>query len=73
VVGKLADAALEGMSTRKDVPAAGIEEAVEADETYLGEATLAKLRAGQLDFGDAASDLEAEDKIEAEADSDNEA
>jgi len=73
VVGKLADAALEGMSTRKDIPAAGIEEAVEADETYLGEATLAKLRAGQLDFGDAASDLEAEDKIEADADSDHEA
>jgi len=66
VVGKLADAALEGMSARKDIPAAGIEEAVEADETYLGEATLAKLRAGQLDF-------EAEDKTEADADSDHEA
>jgi len=73
VVGKLADAALEGMATRKDIPAAGIEEAVEADETYLGEATLAKLRAGQLDFGDAASDFEAEDKTEADADSDHEA
>jgi small subunit ribosomal protein S2 len=52
VVGKLADAALEGMGMRKDVPAAGAEEAPETDEHYLGEATLAKLRGGELDFGD---------------------
>jgi len=51
VVGKMADAALEGMAMRKDVPAAA-EEAPETDEAYLGEATLAKLRAGELDFGE---------------------
>ncbi len=54
VVGKMADAALEGIGMRKEAPAAGAEEAVEADERYLGEATLAKLRAGELDFDDSA-------------------
>jgi len=55
VVGKLADAALEGMGMRKEVPMAGevgTEEMAEADERYLGAATLAKLRAGELEFGD---------------------
>jgi small subunit ribosomal protein S2 len=57
VVGKLADAALEGLAMRKSVAAVtgeAVEEAPETDEHYLGEATLAKLRAGQLDFGDEA-------------------
>jgi small subunit ribosomal protein S2 len=54
VVGKMADAALEGIGIRKAVPAAGAEEAAEADEHYLGEATLAKLRAGELDFDESA-------------------
>jgi len=54
VVGKLADAAMEGVNMRKEAGAAGeeaVEETPEADERYLGEATLAKLRAGGLDFG----------------------
>ncbi|HLF28706.1 MAG TPA: 30S ribosomal protein S2 [Anaerolineae bacterium] len=63
VVGKLADAALEGVAMRKDVPAAGAEETVETDEHYLGEATLAKLRAGELDFG-AEEPLGLEDETE---------
>ncbi len=55
VVSKLADAALEGLAMRKEAPAVGIEEEVaEADEAYLGEATLAKLRAGQLEFDEEA-------------------
>ncbi|HJW84743.1 MAG TPA: 30S ribosomal protein S2 [Anaerolineae bacterium] len=55
VVGKLADAAIEGLNMRKEIGAAGegaVEEIAEADERYLGEATLAKLRAGGLDFGE---------------------
>ena len=52
IVGKMADAAQEGLGLRKDVPQPGAEEAVEADEHYLGEATLAKLRAGELAFDD---------------------
>jgi small subunit ribosomal protein S2 len=59
VVGKLADAALEGMTMRKDTAGeqgAEAEEAAETDERYLGEATLAKLRAGALDF-DAEADV----------------
>ena len=63
VVGKMADAALEGIGMRKAVPAAGAEEAVESDERYLGEATLAKLRAGELDFDEGAgSALDDEDE-----------
>ncbi len=53
VVGKLADAALEGMGMRKEVSMAGeveTAEMAEADERYLGAATLAKLRAGELEF-----------------------
>jgi small subunit ribosomal protein S2 len=50
---KLADAVLEGMAMRKEMP--GLEEEIaealmDEDEMYLGEATLAKLRAGELDF-----------------------
>ena len=50
---KMADAVLEGIAMRKEMP--GLEEEMEEiyideDEMYLGEATLAKLRAGELDF-----------------------
>jgi small subunit ribosomal protein S2 len=50
---KMADAVLEGVAMRKEMP--GLEEEmaevyVDEDEMYLGEATLAKLRAGELDF-----------------------
>jgi small subunit ribosomal protein S2 len=51
---KMADAVLEGIAMRKE--RAVIEEEpseafVDEDEMYLGEATLAKLRAGELEFG----------------------
>jgi small subunit ribosomal protein S2 len=60
IVGRLADAALEGIGMRKDVPVAEEGgEVVEADERYLGEATLAKLRAGELDFGEESIEPEA--------------
>ena len=53
IVARMADAALEGAAMRKEVaPAEVTEETVEADDKYLGEATLAKLRAG-LEFEDA--------------------
>ena len=63
VVGKLADAALEGLAMRKEAPAAEAGEAVETDEAYLGEATLAKLRAGQLEFDDAGEESSSEDEL----------
>jgi len=68
VVGKLADAALEGMGMRKDVAPAGEAEAemAETDEQYLGEATLAKLRAGELDFDDDSRADEASEENEDE-------
>jgi small subunit ribosomal protein S2 len=54
VTTKMADAVLEGIAMRKE-RAAIEEEPAEAfadeDEMYLGEATLAKLRAGELEFG----------------------
>ncbi len=78
VVGKLADAALEGMGMRKEVPVgeAG-EEMAETDERYLGEATLAKLRGGELDFADEggadeSDDEDADVKVEEEELSDEE-
>ncbi|HEY4721486.1 MAG TPA: 30S ribosomal protein S2, partial [Anaerolineae bacterium] len=53
IVARMADAALEGAAMRKEVaPAEVTEETAEADDKYLGEATLAKLRAG-LEFEDA--------------------
>jgi small subunit ribosomal protein S2 len=63
VVGKLADAALEGIGLRKGAPVgeAG-EEAAETDERYLGEATLAKLRGGELDFDDEGGADESEEE-----------
>ncbi len=50
---KIADAVLEGIAMRKEMPS--LEEEVEQayrdeDELYLGEAVLAKLRAGALEF-----------------------
>jgi len=66
---KIADAVLEGIALRKtrmdeeeyeeaDVDFASAMADIEDDEAYLGEATLAKLRSGHLDFDD---DLEDED------------
>ncbi len=50
IVARMADAVLEGMALRKEAqPVEPTEELAETDEQYLGEATLAKLRAG-LDF-----------------------
>jgi small subunit ribosomal protein S2 len=53
----LADAVLEGIAMRKAAP--GLEEEMaevylDEDEMYLGEATLAKLRAGELEFAEEA-------------------
>jgi len=52
VVTKMADAALEGAALRKEsLPGEATEEGqVEAEEKYLGAATLAKLRSGELAF-----------------------
>ena len=50
---KIADAVLEGIAMRKVTPEFEEEMAeafVDEDERYLGEATLAKLRAGELEF-----------------------
>jgi small subunit ribosomal protein S2 len=54
---KMADAVLEGMAMRKERPDLEEEMAevyVDEDEMYLGEATLAKLRAGELEFAEEA-------------------
>ena len=62
VVGKIADAALEGLGARKEeiveeevrtVARAGVEEAELSDEELLGEATLAKLVAHPKDLAEA--------------------
>ncbi len=50
---KMADAVLEGQAMRKEIPELEEEMAevyLDEDEMYLGEATLAKLRAGELEF-----------------------
>jgi small subunit ribosomal protein S2 len=50
---KMADAVLEGLAMRKEMPDLEEEMAevyVDEDEMYLGEATLAKIRAGELEF-----------------------
>lgn len=62
---KMADAVLEGMALRKEYePVEGLAAMLEdEDEKYLGEATLAKLRAGRLEFDD---DGEAWDGLEEE-------
>ena len=58
IVTKMADAALEGAALRKETMPAEVagEGAAEAEEKYLGEATLAKIRSGALDFEDEMSD-----------------
>jgi small subunit ribosomal protein S2 len=58
IVTKMADAALEGAALRKETTPAEVAEegAAEAEEKYLGEATLAKIRSGALDFEDEMSD-----------------
>lgn len=81
---KIADAALEGIAMRKtrmddeelaeeDVDFVSAMSDTDADEAYLGEATLAKLRSGDFDFGgsdegeveeDAAFDKEEESEEE---------
>jgi small subunit ribosomal protein S2 len=71
VVSKMADAALEGLAMRKEtLPAEeAVEEGVpEAEEKYLGAATLAKLRSGQLEFEEGEETEEGfEDEYESEA------
>ena len=73
---KIADAVLEGKQQRKDRAIAG-EEISEEDRLYLGEATLAKIRSGVLEFdaqkeeGDAYTveyEDEEEDVVEDEGD-----
>ncbi len=69
VVGKIADAAMEGLGARKEeiveeevrtIARAGVEEAELSDEELLGEATLAKLVARPRDI----ADLEIEELVE---------
>jgi small subunit ribosomal protein S2 len=55
IVTKMADAALEGAAMHKETLPAG-EGAPEAEEKYLGEATLAKIRSGELAFEEEMSD-----------------
>jgi len=56
ITSKMADAVLEGIAMRKKHELEEMGEVFEdEDEKYLGEATLAKLRAGGLEFGDAKS------------------
>ncbi len=63
LTGVMADAVLEGIALREKQAEEAIEESgdvdfeeelaeMDADEAYLGESTLAKLRSGELDFAD---------------------
>jgi len=62
IVARMADAVLEGTAMRKEVQPTGVaEETAEADDKYLGEATLAKLRAG-LDFEETLEEEESEEE-----------
>ncbi len=66
IVARMADAVQEGIALRKETmptEAAEAEGAGEADDKYLGEATLAKLRAG-LDFERDAEDFEVEEEAQ---------
>jgi small subunit ribosomal protein S2 len=67
IVTKMADAALEGVALRKEtLPAEAAEEGqAEAEEKYLGAATLAKLRSGELAFEGEEEALEDEQDLEA--------
>jgi small subunit ribosomal protein S2 len=53
IVNHMADAVNEGLDIRQAVQA---DEEVEEDQKYLGEATLAKLRSGDIDFEDEEDD-----------------
>jgi small subunit ribosomal protein S2 len=64
IVTTLADAVQEGLSMRKVKVDEETGESIEADEHYLGEATLAKLRMGALDFGDAGGHPDEDDSDE---------
>jgi small subunit ribosomal protein S2 len=73
VVGKIADAALEGLGARKEeiveeevrtIARAGVEETELSDEELLGEATLAKLVARPRDIADLEIEVLEEDKGE---------
>jgi small subunit ribosomal protein S2 len=75
---KMADAVLEGIAMRKtrmdddeigegDVDFASVMTDIDDDEAYLGEATLAKLRSGDLDFiddGEEGAHSETESEVE---------
>jgi small subunit ribosomal protein S2 len=64
---KIADAVLEGKQQRKDLEAEA-EQVSEEDRLYLGEATLAKIRSGVLEFdGQAPPSEEYEVEYEEEA------
>ncbi len=70
MVTKMADAALEGAAMRKEAqPAEEVQEegAPEEEEKYLGAATLAKIRSGELAFGGEEGDEEATDGDESES------
>ncbi len=77
VTAVMADAVLEGMAQRKEeiVEAeleetydyAGVEEEEATDEEFLGQATLAKLKSGELSFEEEAREAAAKAKAEAEA------
>ena len=57
----MADAVLEGVAMRKEIPDLEEEMAevyVDEDKMYLGEATLAKLRAGELEFTEKATEAD---------------
>ena len=57
----MADAVLEGVAMRKEIPDLEEEMAevyVDEDKMYLGEATLAKLRAGELEFAEKATEAD---------------
>lgn len=73
VVGKIADAAMEGLGARKEeiveeevrtVARAGVDEAELSDEELLGEATLAKLVAHPRDLADLELEILEEAKVE---------
>ncbi len=68
MVTKMADAALEGVAMRKEVaPTEAAEEgAPEAEEKYLGAATLAKIRSGELAFAGEPDELEEEAEVDLE-------
>src|SRR4030042_751706 len=72
VVGKIADAALEGLGARKEeiveeevrqIARAGVEETELSDEELLGEATLAKLVARPRDIADLEIEALEEEKV----------